>query len=73
MAGLVVDDDGKTLSVMPKPELPETIVRVAKKDVETMAPSKVSSMPLEAFSTLTREEILDLLAYLEAGGIATGN
>jgi putative heme-binding domain-containing protein len=72
VVGLIVDDDGKTLSVMPKPELPETIVHVVKKDVEKKAPTKVSSMPTEAVSTLTREEILDLLAYLEAGGIAAG-
>ncbi len=73
VTGLVVDDDGKTLSVVPNPELPETIVHVAKKDVDIKSPSKVSSMPLDTLSTLTREEILDLLAYLEAGGVAEGN
>jgi putative heme-binding domain-containing protein len=72
LTGLIVGDDGKTLSVMPDAASPETIVRAAKKDIEEKSQSKVSSMPSETLSTLTREEILDLLVYLEAGGVAAG-
>ena len=70
VAGLIVDDDGETLSVLPNPDLPEKIVRIAKKDVDEKSPSDVSSMPLDVLSILTRQEIFDLLAYLEAGGTA---
>jgi putative heme-binding domain-containing protein len=68
VTGLIVDDDGTTLSLIPDLELPEKIVRVAKQDVEEKSPSDVSKMPLDALAILTRQEIFDLLAYLEAGG-----
>ena len=69
VTGLIVDDDGKTLSVLPDAAAPETIVRVAKKNVNKKSLSKVSSMPLETVSMLTREEVLDLLTYLQTGGV----
>jgi len=39
-------------------------VRINRKDVESVAPSRVSAMPEGLLNTLTREEVLDLLAYL---------
>lgn len=72
VTGLIVDDDGKTFGVVPNPEMPGNVVRVVKNDVEEKFPSDVSSMPAEGVSSLTREEILDLLTYLESGGVAAG-
>ena len=41
---------------------------IERKDVEGMAPSALSPMPEGLANTLTREEILDLIAYLQSGG-----
>ena len=43
-------------------------VEVKKGDVQERRPSKLSPMPDGLVNTLTKEEILDLLAYLESGG-----
>ena len=39
-----------------------------KKDIQSRAVSKLSQMPEGLLNALTREEILDLLAYLETDG-----
>lgn len=41
---------------------------VARKDAQKREPSKLSPMPDGLVNILTREEILDLLAYMESGG-----
>jgi putative heme-binding domain-containing protein len=41
-------------------------VRVRRADVEEMVPSKVSIMPAGMDKTLTRQELLDLVAFLRA-------
>ena len=43
---------------------------VAKRDIASSAVSDISPMPPGLLDTLTREEIDDLIAYLEAGGDA---
>jgi putative heme-binding domain-containing protein len=44
--------------------------RFARKDVESLTPAALSSMPANLVDILNREELLDLLAYLESGGRA---
>jgi len=44
---------------------------VSRKDVEKRQPSKISPMPEGLVNLLTKEEILDLLAYMESGGKQT--
>ena len=43
---------------------------VARADINEIRPSNVSSMPSGLANILTRDEILDLLAYLQSGGRA---
>jgi putative heme-binding domain-containing protein len=43
-------------------------VEIRKKDVGRRTPSKLSPMPEGLVNVLTKEEILDLLAYIEAAG-----
>jgi hypothetical protein len=43
---------------------------VPKNQVDEKLPSKISSMPESLLNGLTREQILDLMAYLQAGGKA---
>jgi putative heme-binding domain-containing protein len=44
--------------------------RIARVRIDTVTPSTLSPMPEGLVNSLTREEILDLLAYLESGGRA---
>lgn len=48
--------------------IPDAITVVPKEQVEEKVASKISSMPQGMVDGLTRDEILDLLAFLEAGG-----
>jgi len=41
---------------------------VRKRDVQSRAASKLSPMPEGLIDVLTRDEILDLLAFMESGG-----
>jgi putative heme-binding domain-containing protein len=56
------------LTVMPDLLSPEKTVTFSKSEIETHLPSPVSPMPAGLVDTLSREEILDLLAYLAAVG-----
>ena len=47
-----------------------TRTTVSRGDLERMRPANLSPMPEGLLSVLTRDEILDLLAYLESGGNA---
>jgi putative heme-binding domain-containing protein len=46
--------------------------RFPRMEIERIAPASLSSMPSGLVDVLSREELLDLLAYLEAGGRADG-
>ncbi len=67
VTGRIVEDTDTKLVLVINP-LTGDKVEVKKSDVKSRAPSKLSSMPEGLASILTREEILDLLAYLESAG-----
>jgi len=60
--------DAVKLLANPLDKKPPVTIKVA--DVDEEYPSKVSMMPLGLLNTMTLEEILDLLAYVESGGDA---
>jgi putative heme-binding domain-containing protein len=66
VVGRIVPGDYRSpeLTVMPDLLAPETTVTVSKSDIESHQPSPTSPMPTGLVDTLSREEILDLLAYL---------
>jgi len=67
VTGIVVEDaEGKLALVVNG--LTGQKVEVKKSDITSRAPSKLSPMPEGLASILTKEEILDLLAYLESAG-----
>ena len=68
ITGLLVREDDEAFHLLGNPLEPDQITVVAKADVEEVTVSKQSTMPEGLLMTLTREEILDLLAYIEAGG-----
>ena len=59
--------EGETVLV-PDPLKPGTRVAVPAAEIESVTRSTVSAMPLGLLNRFTREEILDLLAYLNAAG-----
>lgn len=70
VTGRIVDENDKRIVVVVNP-LTQTKVEVAKADIEKRTPSKISPMPTGLVNNLTKDEILDLIAYLESGGKET--
>ena len=69
VVGRIVADLPAALEVRTNP-LTEDRERVEKKDVASISPLDTSSMPAGLLNSRTRQEVLDLLAYLEAGSAA---
>jgi putative heme-binding domain-containing protein len=65
--GRIVSEDAKSIALAINPVDPDQRRRIAKSDIATQRVSEVSPMPAGLLNTLTREEILDLLARIEAG------
>jgi putative heme-binding domain-containing protein len=68
VTGLVLEDAGGELKVLDNPAAPDKLVAVKKSEIEERSASEVSIMPKGVLNKLTREEILDLLAWVVAGG-----
>jgi putative heme-binding domain-containing protein len=69
LTGRVITEDADTVNVRTNP-FAETLTSVTKKDIEQRTPSTLSEMPQGLINTLTKEEILDLIAYLRSAGNA---
>ena len=67
MSGVVASETSETYTIRPNLLTPEKIKRIQKTDVEERFPSQVSPMPAGLVNVLTRQEILDLVSFLEAG------
>lgn len=65
--GVVVKEERGEYQVLTNLLTPNTVTRIRKKDVEEKIASKISPMPDGLVNVLTREEILDLLSFLETG------
>ncbi|MCC6418225.1 MAG: HEAT repeat domain-containing protein [Gemmataceae bacterium] len=66
VTGVIVAQDGKSYKVVTNPNLPPRDIAVD--DVIEKRESKLSLMPQGLLVTLDRDEILDLLAFVAAGG-----
>lgn len=69
VSGRLVDETNEKYVVLVNP-LENTRVDVKKRDIEQMRPSTVSPMPAGLINILGKDEVLDLLAYMESGGNA---
>jgi len=67
VTGRVVDETKDSIAVQPDPLASERVL-IRKDDLERRVASKLSPMPANLADVLTRDEVLDLLAYLESGG-----
>jgi putative heme-binding domain-containing protein len=66
--GVVVNLNGDRITVNTDPADPYKRVDIDRKQIELMEPAKVSLMPAGLLAPLTKEEILDLVAYVISGG-----
>jgi putative heme-binding domain-containing protein len=68
--GRIVVEDSSTLSIAINPVDPDQRRRVRRADIQTQRMSDFSPMPAGLINGLNREEVLDLLAFLERGAAA---
>ena len=66
--GMIVNLNNDTVKVNTDPTDPNQQVSVDRKQVTKIEPSKVSLMPPALLNILTKEEVLDLLAYVLSAG-----
>ena len=69
ITGRVVDENDRLLRVRSNP-FTEDVVEVPKESIEVRERSSVSEMPQGLINVLSKEEVLDLIAYLRSGGNA---
>ena len=62
-SGIVTAEDKKSISLLENPEAKEPKV-IMKDDIEEIIPSSTSMMPKALLDKFTREEILEILAYI---------
>lgn len=67
VSGSLESEDDERVTLKPNPLSPET-VEIGKSQIRTRAVSGVSPMPPGLLNALKAEQILDLLAFIEAGG-----
>jgi putative heme-binding domain-containing protein len=68
IVGTVVNLGGENVTLNTDPSDPNQRTSFARKDVVSIEPSKVSPMPPMLLNMLSKEEILDLTAYVLSGG-----
>jgi putative heme-binding domain-containing protein len=68
VSGRITEENKERIIVMPNMLAPETTVEIPVKEIESRKPDRSSPMPAALLNNLSQEEILDLLAYLEAAG-----
>jgi putative heme-binding domain-containing protein len=67
VVGRLVKEEGGKIFIRTNP-LEETLTVIARKEIVASKPSSVSPMPEALADVLTKNEILDLIAYIESGG-----
>ena len=69
--GVVVNLSGDSLTLNTDLTDPNQRVTIDRKQIDEMEPSKISPMPANLLGLLTKDEVLDLLAYVLSGGEPT--
>jgi cytochrome c len=68
LSGIVVENETEGYRLVNNPQTPKTSIFIPRSEIERIDQSQISLMPAGLLSTFTLEDIMDLLAYLEAGG-----
>ena len=66
--GMVIEENDMIVKIIENPLAKSKAIVLNKKDIDIRKQSKLSIMPVGLASRLTREEILDLVAYVLAAG-----
>ena len=69
LTGRLIGGDDVSLLISPNAHLPFDALTIHRDEVETQKVSPLSPMPAGLLNSFTAEDVLDLLAYLEAGGV----
>ena len=68
--GLIVKRSDEVLHLAENLQEPDKTVEIKKADIVRMVPSELSPMPTGLLVTLSKDEVLDLLAYIASKGSA---
>jgi putative heme-binding domain-containing protein len=68
VAGVIVKENAAELHLVANLLAPQVVTRIRKADIDQRIASKISPMPQGLANVLAKDEILDLLSFLEAGG-----
>jgi putative heme-binding domain-containing protein len=68
VVGRVINMNGKNLSVLTNMLDPSSLTGLNRDNIEEARPATTSMMPTGLLDTFTKEEIIQLMAYLRAGG-----
>ena len=71
VSGIVIENETQGFRVANNPEQPEAAVFIPRDAVESIEQTEISLMPSGLLSTFTLDDIMDLVAYIEAGGDAS--
>ncbi|WP_442511560.1 c-type cytochrome [Novipirellula sp. SH528] len=66
--GVVVNLNGDSMTINTDLTDPNQRVNVNRNEIEELVVSDISAMPVGLFNPMTKDEILDLIAYLISGG-----
>ena len=64
-SGLAPEQDDSTITLLPNPLRPTESIVLQKAELDELIASKQSTMPEGLLMTFTKDEILDLLAFLQ--------
>ncbi len=68
VTGMVLKEDAETITIQSGPA--DSLIQTLKKsEIQQRRPQISSPMPLGLLNSLSKEQILDLLAYIESGGV----
>jgi putative heme-binding domain-containing protein len=71
ITGLVVEETPTEIAIVENPLVKAAPLRIRRSDIEARTTSPVSVMPKGLLDPLTRDEVLDLIAYVAARGAET--
>ncbi len=71
--GVIAKEDAESYQVLTNLLAPNAVTQVRKKDIDDKIASKLSAMPPGLLNILTKDEILNLLSFLESGGKVPGH
>lgn len=72
LVGMIVSEDAESVRVQTGPSA-ALIQPLKKANIKKRNPQSSSQMPLGLLNLLTKEQVLDLLAYIESGGNSAGH